>query len=169
MKRRKFLVRTSLASSVGLFFPSLLPGLNIDPEFRKKRPAQNLDKDTVITVTVDTATVNADINEAVIISDNRSENSGLANSFLSEIDKMKKVIWQGQSESGDEVWITKIERKGGAQLLKKDVYTGSTTVEGKVKDKYIDGVVSYNIYFTVVSGGVESSYVIDPKLQMNPS
>lgn len=137
-------------------------------------------KDTIITVSVNTALINqSNKNIQTIMYDDRggSSTSGNHANYVSLIDIDKRAIWVGQVQNAnqnpnDRVLITMVSKKniaGNKSLLKKDVYTGNGQVDAKVRRNYEDGEEAYDITFTVIRNGQATSYTIDPKLKMNPS
>lgn len=129
-------------------------------------------KDTLITLTVDTGKINNNnINSCVVFSDDRKEDKpqepGNPKDYVSTVNRNKKVTWQGKAKEGsDTVKILEVYRKkedGGAEIVEKFNSKNDGTVEGKIKDKKVDGLENYEVKFSINGG---DPYPVDPKLAM---
>ncbi|MBL7872596.1 MAG: hypothetical protein JNM78_13350 [Cyclobacteriaceae bacterium] len=152
--------------------------------------ADNLKKDTEVTITVDTGSVNeTNKNSKIIFSDDRSdpaENPGDPANYVSTVSSTKKVTYKAvvkdpASYPHDSVAVKKVYKKaegGGVEILKKDSYTDTNNngvVVCQVRDNKITGTENYTVTVAVTTTrGSDGSYVtgtniydVDPKLQMN--
>jgi hypothetical protein len=152
--------------------------------------ADNENKDTDVTVTVDTGAVNqTNKNSKITFTDNRSdqaENPGDPTNYVSTVSSKKKLTFKAfvKDPTGyprDSVAVKKVFKKttgGGVDILKKDSYSDNNNdgiVVCQVRDDKIPGTEQYTVRVDVtVSRGSNGSYVlstetydVDPKLQMN--
>lgn len=142
-------------------------------------------KDTGITLTIATALINGgNVDKNVIFSDDRGDgtsSSGDSKNYISKVDKGKKVTWtaavntdSGNSNPGDSVTVVAVLKKpnnlGGDDILEKDAYyQDGNLIEGKVKSgANSDATENYLVVFAVTNGSnqITTSYIIDPKLQV---
>jgi len=142
-------------------------------------------KDTSITLTIATALINGgNVDQNVIFSDDRgdgSSSSGNSKNYTSKVNKGKKVTWtaavntdSGKSNPGDSVTVVAVLKKpnnlGGDDILEKDsYYQDGNLIEGKVKSGANgDATENYLVVFAVTNGSnqITTSYIIDPKLQI---
>jgi len=134
---------------------------------------------TRVIVLVDTKAIELDQTDkkenSVIFYDNRLDPPGNGKNFKSFINRGKKITWKGrvmgsiwdlddEDFAKDSVDIIKVEHTSGAHLLKKDIYTGTKTVVGEVKDDDEVGIENYAITIKVCRDGKIKEYRIDPKM-----
>lgn len=152
--------------------------------------SDNQNKDTDVTITVDTGAVNQNNkNSKITFSDNRSdpaENPGDPTNYVSTVSSKKKITFTAVvKDTGtypdDSVAVKLVSKKttgGGEAILKKDSYSdkdGNGVVVGQVRDDKISGTEQYTVKVEVTTnrgngdGHVISTntYDIDPKLEMN--
>jgi hypothetical protein len=152
--------------------------------------ADNQNKDTVVTITVDTGSVNeTNKNSKITFSDDRSdpsENPGDPGNYISTVSSTKKVTYKAVVKDkttypNDSVAVKKVFKKktgGGVEILKKDSYTDNNNdgvVVGQVRDNKITGTENYTVTIAVTTTrGSDGNYVtstinydVDPKIQMN--
>ncbi len=136
-------------------------------------------KDTHILLTVDTETINQNnIDAKVVFSDDRStpsENPGDPKTFISIVDKNKKVYWSAvpkDPNSGLSIDVLAIFRKedGGAEIM-EDIYIEEGkkgVVVAKIKNKKVLGLENYSVVFRI-NEDTPRTFVVDPKLEMGGS
>lgn len=142
------------------------------------QPAIQQSRDTNVLLTIDTKTINENnVDTKVVFSDDRSDpatNPGNPETFTSIVDKNMKVYWSGVAKDEDSfetIDIIAIYRKpeGGAEILEstfKDPNRDGIVI-GKIKNKKVDGLEYYTVVFRI-NGDTPRTFVVDPKLQMNP-
>ncbi len=133
-------------------------------------------KDTHILLTVDTETINQNnIDAKVVFSDDRSdpiENPGDPKTFISKVDKNKKVFWSAVPKDPIidlSIDVLAIFRKedGGAEIM-EDVYIEEGrkgVVVAKIKNKKVFGLENYSVVFRINEDNPRT-FVVDPKLEM---
>ena len=133
-------------------------------------------EDTNVVLTVDTENITEENkNDYVVFSDDRSdpsENSGTPSEHVAYVDKNMKIYWSGVAKDpsgGATVDILEVHRKpeGGAEILEavfRDPNKDGIVI-GKIKNKKVSGLESYNIVIRV-NGESPKTFVIDPKLKM---
>jgi len=176
MKANNLFKKTGLFLGVLVLFTLLFAGKkqhsNSEPVFGTEEKI-NFKKDTNVLVTVNTDSIdNYNIEEMVILSDDRGENSGKPKDYVSVVEKNQKIYWRGiakNADSRDVVEIIKIFRKtdGGSQILDKTFKDPNKkgVVVGKIKNKKIQGLEYYNIRI-MINQDTTRVYDIDPKLKM---
>ena len=148
----------------------------------------NQNKDTTVTITIDTGSVNqSNKNTKITFTDDRSdaaENPGDPANYISTVSSGRKLTFQAVVKDpstfpDDRVEVKKVTKKttgGGEAILKNDSYDDTNgVVVCHVRDNKIPGTEQYTVKVKVVtsrgSGNgrvmTPSEYDVDPKLQMN--
>lgn len=133
-------------------------------------------KDTVILLNVDPC----DLKRYTFVNMTTS-GSGSGEGFNAEVNPGKKVIWIGgfmdsekcEPSSADFVNIIAVVKKGGANLLKKEVYYGNGTITAHIKDWKESAVIKekeQEEYFITYCAQYQGNYMlktIDPMLELH--